>query len=42
MPEAVGATTLGVEFRLRQEQSQASLRHVAGAGGTSRADTVSL
>lgn len=30
------------EFRLRQEQSQASLLHVDGHGGTSRAGTVSL
>lgn len=30
------------EFQLRQEQSQASLLHVDGAGGTSRAGTVSL
>ncbi|MGL3149174.1 GntR family transcriptional regulator [Microbacterium sp. A82] len=30
------------EFQLRQEQSQASLLHVDGAGGTSRAGTVSI
>lgn len=30
------------EFQLRQEQSQASLLHVDGDGGTSRAGTVSL
>lgn len=30
------------EFRLRQEQSQASLLHVDGTGGTSRAGTVSV